>query len=778
MRLLPFSSLQSACSPPAAAAARGPLLLFVLLLAFCSALCGARAGEQFAGRPLFEDLGPEGGPPPAPPQQQAGGEGPLDSLLVGGDPLESAAAAAWFSDPRGPRRAPQGGPPEDPPAPWGQQLNAVDLQQQGPAAEQLSAAGGEADGGALGGGRSFSASVETLDDLLGLHAEGEESLFETELRSELTELNSSQSVSAASPSPFSSPFSSSPSASSPSSSSLSSDPPSPHGASASGVWGPSLPASVLGATAAAGSEQRRLASEEPPEEGESSDPGGFARGKGNSGGFKAEGPQKPDAGVPAEGEMGKGGSSLGGPPRPAGSQGVPSVRGGGAPSVLYKAPHEYYLDSRQPPPVKGLRWTPDPRVLQPELLQDLVRKPEGPDLSREKAWWQNIYGFNRELVVASTVKKGFKYNLVFTDILGAGAMGVVFSAVDLTNKRRIAVKVCRLQKPTNKGLHYTQEFLRRRTQEEITIWKHVPQSIGKQQWSNLSQVVIPLDVVEPVERLEASDEAINFSFEWVVLDVFAGDLSSIDSIWNGSMLARVEVAKQVIYATMSLHAMGLVHSDIKPLNFLVNHDGRIYIGDSSLSTASPTNACMHEMQEMHACMRECTGTQRLLLLLLLLVCLLQPVNQDTACVNGTLYYLPPENMRCQMYQKRRILTSERKDSWAVGVVLYDLFCSSLPFEIKGMPRSDIAAVVGNATIADVDFTNCHPETPLLMLGLIRLLLTPAVTLRPTLRELYLTYPLFGVSNAAIAGGLKVQDVESAALLRDPGFLQHLLREGR
>ncbi|KAL8442865.1 hypothetical protein Emag_006221 [Eimeria magna] len=177
-------------------------------------------------------------------------------------------------------------------------------------------------------------------------------------------------------------------------------------------------------------------------------------------------------------------------------------------SAAVRSPHEYYLDSRDPPPVKGLRWAPDPRVLHPELLRDL-------------AWWQSIYGFNRELTVSSTVRKGLRYKIAFTDILGSGGIGVVFSAVDLTNKRRIAVKVCRLQKPTNRGQHYVQEVLRRRTQEEISLWKHVPQSIGTQQWSKMSHVVIPLDVVQPLERLATNDEAIKFSFEWIVLDLFA-----------------------------------------------------------------------------------------------------------------------------------------------------------------------------------------------------------------------------------------------------------------
>lgn len=53
-----------------------------------------------------------------------------------------------------------------------------------------------------------------------------------------------------------------------------------------------------------------------------------------------------------------------------------------------KAPHEYYYESKHTPPIRGLRWTPDPRVLQPEILRDLVKEPGVAELVKERvsAW--------------------------------------------------------------------------------------------------------------------------------------------------------------------------------------------------------------------------------------------------------------------------------------------------------------------------------------------------------------------------------------------------------
>ena len=49
-----------------------------------------------------------------------------------------------------------------------------------------------------------------------------------------------------------------------------------------------------------------------------------------------------------------------------------------------RAPHEFYRDTVSPPTLQGLRWSPDPRVLQPEVLHGLASDPGGPELVREK----------------------------------------------------------------------------------------------------------------------------------------------------------------------------------------------------------------------------------------------------------------------------------------------------------------------------------------------------------------------------------------------------------
>lgn len=44
-----------------------------------------------------------------------------------------------------------------------------------------------------------------------------------------------------------------------------------------------------------------------------------------------------------------------------------------------------------------------------------------------QALWQSAYGFDKELTVNSTIRKGNKFKIVFTDVLGSGGIGVVLS---------------------------------------------------------------------------------------------------------------------------------------------------------------------------------------------------------------------------------------------------------------------------------------------------------------------------------------------------------------
>ena len=109
-----------------------------------------------------------------------------------------------------------------------------------------------------------------------------------------------------------------------------------------------------------------------------------------------------------------------------------------------------------------------------------------------------------------------------------------------------------------------------------------------------------------------------------------------NQLWVESFLIT-DIAKQCLDALAYLHALGIIHRDIKPSNiYLSKKDGTVKIGDFGVSK------------------------------------LLQPSAPFATTFVGTPFYLCPELCMGDPY-------SFGADVWALGVLLYELYCLKLPF---------------------------------------------------------------------------------------------------
>ncbi|KPI89038.1 hypothetical protein ABL78_1851 [Leptomonas seymouri] len=109
-----------------------------------------------------------------------------------------------------------------------------------------------------------------------------------------------------------------------------------------------------------------------------------------------------------------------------------------------------------------------------------------------------------------------------------------------------------------------------------------------------------------------------------------------NQLWIESFLIA-DIAKQCLDALAYLHALGILHRDIKPSNiYLFKKDGTVKIGDFGVSK------------------------------------LLQPSIPFATTFVGTPFYLSPELCMGDPY-------SFGADVWALGVLLYELYCLKLPF---------------------------------------------------------------------------------------------------
>ncbi|CBZ55238.1 unnamed protein product [Neospora caninum Liverpool] len=349
-----------------------------------------------------------------------------------------------------------------------------------------------------------------------------------------------------------------------------------------------------------------------------------------------------------------------------------------------------------------------PRVLFNKPSKGLVKAARalGRSLSsKEKQQLHGVIPFDVPFEVRSLATQKTR-TLVFDGVLGAGGQGVVLLARDVDHPElEIAVKIFRIKK-RNRGSSALHEIarLQRRLRWETAVLKHAPKDVSSYVWSQLAHLVMPLDIVEPVDRWEHADQDMRYWHQWLIFESFAGDIARLKKLYSGSGHVRLDASKQMFMACMRLHDVGMVHSDIKLANYFISKEGRIFLGDYSLS---------------------------------------RPIGDVSPCVEGTLRFLPPENMRCIRDGERTLILSSKKDTWAVGVALYKLWCRNFfPFELDSLSSDQAVERVAELAREDLNFYPCAPDTPVAVMDLIAQMLDPNVETRPTLRELYVSHPVF------------------------------------
>lgn len=100
----------------------------------------------------------------------------------------------------------------------------------------------------------------------------------------------------------------------------------------------------------------------------------------------------------------------------------------------------------------------------------------------------------------------------------------------------------------------------------------------------------------------------------------------------------INIMNEILSAVNQAHAHGIIHRDLKPQNILVNESGHIKITDFGIAVALSENSL--------------TQTNSLL---------------------GSVHYLSPE-------QARGSVATKQSDIYALGIILYEMLTSKVPFE--------------------------------------------------------------------------------------------------
>lgn len=125
----------------------------------------------------------------------------------------------------------------------------------------------------------------------------------------------------------------------------------------------------------------------------------------------------------------------------------------------------------------------------------------------------------------------------------------------------------------------------------------------------------------------------------------------------------LEITMQIARALVAAHAAGIVHRDIKPENVMIRRDGYVKVLDFGLAKL---------IERGRASVDQEAATRAL-------------VNTDPGSVMGTVNYMSPEQAAGKQLDART-------DVWSLGVVLFEMLTSTVPFH-GSSPSHTIVAIL-------------------------------------------------------------------------------------
>jgi serine/threonine protein kinase len=233
--------------------------------------------------------------------------------------------------------------------------------------------------------------------------------------------------------------------------------------------------------------------------------------------------------------------------------------------------------------------------------------------------------------------------------LGAGGMGQIYLARDAQLGRNIALKLIAQEFATD-----TRRVLRFEQEARAASALNHPN-------------------VCVIHEIGITDEGRHF----IAMEYIQG-ATLRDHLARGPLktLEALQIAIQVGTALASAHAVGIVHRDVTPENFMLRPDGYLKVVDFGLAKLTEV------LEEQQA-----PGEAQTI------------IRTEPRMLMGTVKYMSPE-------QLREVPVDERTDIWSLGVVLYEMLTGSTPFEARS--RNDSVALILKPDPAQLEFPASTP----------------------------------------------------------------------
>ena len=212
-------------------------------------------------------------------------------------------------------------------------------------------------------------------------------------------------------------------------------------------------------------------------------------------------------------------------------------------------------------------------------------------------------------------------------VIASGGMGTVYEAEQEDPRRIVALKVMR---PGMLPSYALRHFRREAQILAMLRHAHIAQvyEAGTHRLEHLDGRTVPYFVMEYVPGAQR--------------------LTQYAETHDLDTAQRIELFTKACDAIHHGHQKGVIHRDLKPANILVDESGTVKVIDFGVARATDSDIA------------------------------LTTIEADTGRLVGTLQYMSPE--QCQA---NPLEIDTRSDVYSLGVVLYELLCSELPYEVTG-----------------------------------------------------------------------------------------------
>jgi eukaryotic-like serine/threonine-protein kinase len=224
-------------------------------------------------------------------------------------------------------------------------------------------------------------------------------------------------------------------------------------------------------------------------------------------------------------------------------------------------------------------------------------------------------------------------------VIATGGMGIVYEATQTSPRRTIALKIMKRGIASRSAL--------RRFQYEAQILAR----LRHPGIAEIYQAGIHTDEIPGYGKIEEP----YFAMEYIPN---AKSIVEYAKVNNLSMRDRLELFAKVCEAIHHGHLKGIIHRDLKPSNILVDSSGQPKVIDFGVARSTDSDLAVTTLQ---------TEVGKLI---------------------GTLQYMSPEQCDADPHD-----LDTRSDIYSLGVVLYELLCNQLPYDVSHTTFYEAARVI-------------------------------------------------------------------------------------